>query len=54
MWINGYKTYLGAALIAVSAAMTYLGMTEYSDVVLKIGEALGIAGLGHKLAKAAQ
>jgi hypothetical protein len=51
---NGYKTYLGAVLIGVGAALKALGYSEVAEVLMRLGEALGVAGIGHKLAKASR
>jgi hypothetical protein len=50
--LNGYKTYLGAILIGVGAALTAAGYAEMGELLTRFGEALSIGGLGHKLAKA--
>lgn len=49
---NGYKTYLGGALIALSAVMPYLDTSVDASAMRQLGESLGLIGLGHKLAKA--
>lgn len=50
--LNGYKTYLGAILIGAGAALSAAGYAEIGEPVTRIGEALAIGGIGHKLAKA--
>lgn len=50
--LNGYKTYLGAALIGLGAVLTALGYADIGEPLTRFGEALSIGGLGHKLAKA--
>ena len=52
MNLNGYKTYIGAAIIGISAALDILGYGQYSQAVMLIGSALGLVGIGHKLDKA--
>jgi len=43
--LKGYKTYIGATIIAASAALSYLGYGDISEMVLTVGGALGLAGL---------
>lgn len=47
----GWKTWLASLIIASSAVLHYLGYTEESTLVLRIGESLGLIGLGHKIIK---
>lgn len=50
--MKGWKTWAGAALIAISAGLGALGYTEIASLVLTVGGALGLVGLGHKIEKA--
>ena len=49
--LDGKKTYIAAVFVAVAAALPVLGYPEYSELVMKLGGALGIVGIGHKLSK---
>jgi len=49
--LNGYKTYIGAILIGLGAALTAAGYAEIGEPLTRFGEALSIGGVGHKLAK---
>ena len=51
-FLNGKKTYIAGALIGIASTLNYLGYPEIASLVLHFGEALGIIGLGHKIAKA--
>lgn len=49
--LDGYKTYIGAAMVAASAVLDFLGYADLAEQVLRLGEALGILGIGHKMVK---
>lgn len=49
--MRGWKTWLGAALVAGSAALEYLGHREISGYLLALGGAVGLVGIGHKVEK---
>ena len=55
--MGGWKTWTGAALIAVSSGLIFLGghgcvgCTELADAIYKLGEAFLGVGLGHKFVK---
>jgi hypothetical protein len=49
--LNGYKTYIGGALIAIGAFLKTIGQQEYGEAFVMFGEAVAVVGLGHKLAK---
>lgn len=49
--MNGYKSYIGAAIVAISAGLNYLGMTELGDAFQTFGFAILGAGVAHKVAK---
>ena len=49
---SGYKTYVSAIIIGVSALLEALGKPEIAKVVLTIGGALGLASLRHAVKKA--
>jgi len=51
---KGWKTYTGAALIAASVILDYVGCqgcAPLSEALLKVGEALGLVGMRHAIAK---
>ena len=50
-FLDGYKTYIAAAMFATVAALNALGFQEEARVVEQIAIALGLAGIGHKVAK---
>lgn len=43
--MKGYKTYIGAAIVAGGAILKYLGHTELADAVMGLGAALGLVGV---------
>ena len=49
--LNGYKTYLGAAIMGLGAALAYLGQPDIGRALEGLGVALGIVGIGHKIEK---
>jgi hypothetical protein len=51
--MKGWKTYAGCAIVAAGAVLTFLGHDELGKMVLGVGAALGITGIGHKLDKSA-
>lgn len=50
--MSGWKTKLGAALIAASGAAAALGYIEVGALLLKIGTAIAAIGIAHKIEKA--
>jgi len=50
--MTGWKTWTGAAIIGVSAALDILGYGQYTQAVMMLGSAFGLVGIGHKLEKA--
>lgn len=53
LMLNGYKSYLGAAIVAFVAIAKWAGWIpdDTAEMILRFGEALLGIGLGHKLAK---
>lgn len=49
---KNWKTYAGALIIAMSAGLEFLGMAGISSLMMNLGIALGILGIGHKLQRA--
>jgi len=49
--MKGWKTWLGIALIAISAGLRAAGYEELSNIVLTVGGAIGVVGIGHKIEK---
>ena len=49
--LNGYKTYLGGAIIAVSAIVDYAGYPPIGALLRELGFALGLVGVAHKIQK---
>ena len=47
--MNGWKTYVAAAIIGLTAVLSFFGHDAYSEVLYAIGAALGITGIRHKL-----
>lgn len=52
--MKGWKTWTGAALVAASAALDFLGLGAYAEIALYAGNALGLVGIGHKIEKAGE
>ena len=50
--LNGKKTYIGAALMAVGVAVSFLGYPEFGEPIRDFGQSVAVVGLGHKIAKA--
>ena len=49
--LDGYKSYIGAALMAAGAALDALGYVELGVALRNFGTAVLGLGLAHKLAK---
>lgn len=49
--MKGWKTWAGAALVAVSAVLGYVGESDLAQALLTVGAALGLVGVGHKIEK---
>lgn len=49
--MKGWKTWTGAALVAAGAVARFLDHQEIAELILGLGAALGLIGLGHKLEK---
>jgi hypothetical protein len=47
--VKGWKTYLGIAIIGISAALRALGYPELSDLLEAVGLAFGLTGLRAKM-----
>lgn len=43
--LKGYKTYIGAAVMASSAALAYLGYDDMAKMVLTLAGAIGLIGI---------
>ena len=52
--MSGWKTWAAAIILGGSAAAKALGHEAVSEVLLMIGAALGLVGIGHKVEKSAQ
>ena len=50
--MKGWKTWAGAALIGLSAAVRALGINEIADILYAAGLALMGVGIAHKVEKA--
>ena len=53
-WIGGGKTLAGAILIGVAAGLKAFGLVEIGDIVMQVGAALGVIGIGHKVERIAK
>lgn len=49
--MSGWKTWAGAAIVAVSAVLGYVGFPDLATMALTIGGALGLVGVAHKIEK---
>ena len=52
--LKGWKTWTGGALMLFATGITY-GFPQYAafgEVILKLGEVLGLIGIAHKVQKA--
>ena len=49
--MQGWKTYAGAAVIALSAALSFLGYGTYAETLALLGGALGLTGLRAKMGR---
>lgn len=52
--MKGWKTWVGAALIAGAAVLRYFGLDAVAEAIMMIGGAFGLIGLGHKVEKASR
>jgi hypothetical protein len=50
--MSGWKTYVGAALVAVSAGLEAFGKPEWAKIVATLGGSLGLIGVRHAIKKA--
>ncbi len=50
--MKGWKTWAGAGVVGAGAILGFLGLPEISKIVMSLGAALGIVGIGHKIEKA--
>ncbi len=50
-FLDGYKTYIGAALMAAGVFLAQVGYVELGDAMRQFGMAVSVVGVGHKLAK---
>lgn len=51
--MRGWKTWTGAATIGLSAALKAVGgeYAQYAEILVMVGGALGVVGIGHKVEK---
>ena len=49
--MSGWKTYVGLAIIGISAITDHLGMVEVSTILRYIGGMLTTVGVAHKIEK---
>ena len=49
MIMGGWKVWAGAGIIATSAILRYFGQDEIADLVITVGIAVGLVGVGHKI-----
>ena len=50
--MTGWKTWMGAALIGIGAALKFLGYVEIGAALEGFGVALAAVGVAHKIEKA--
>lgn len=50
-FLSGYKTYIAAAMMAAKPILEVFGLGAYSEMIMELGIALGVLGVGHKLKK---
>ncbi len=48
-FVGGGKTLIASIIIAVSAGLKASGLEPFDDILLQIGIALGVIGIGHKV-----
>jgi hypothetical protein len=49
--MRGWKTWVGAGLIAASAILRYFGQDAIADALITVGIATGLIGIGSKIEK---
>ena len=49
--LNGYKTYIGGAIIAIASIVDYAGYPPVGALLRELGMALGLVGIAHKVQK---
>ncbi len=47
--VGGGKTLIAAIIIGVGAGLKAAGLEPFDDIVLQVGAALGLIGIGHKV-----
>jgi len=54
--MKGWKTWTGAAIIGLSAALKAAGgeYAQYAEILVMVGGAFGLVGIGHKADRAAK
>ena len=50
-FLSGYRTLIGAVIMAVSAGLNYAGMTELGEAAKQFGFAILAVGIGGKIEK---
>ena len=50
-FLNGYKTYIGGAIIAIASIVDYSGNPAIGALLRELGMALGLVGVAHKISK---
>lgn len=49
--MKGWKTYAGAAIVAIGAVLRYLGYDDIAEAIMVFGGSLGLVGIAHKAEK---
>jgi|Deesub1362A_J573_1020465.scaffolds.fasta_scaffold42083_2 hypothetical protein len=52
--MKGWKTWAGAALVAASAILGFMGKPDAAKALMALGAAFGLVGLGHKIEKSSR
>jgi hypothetical protein len=50
--MSGWKTYVGALVVAIGAGLEAFGKAEWAAIVTTLGGSLGLVGLRHAVKKA--
>ncbi len=50
--VGGGKTLVAAIIIGIGAGLKAAGLEPFDDILMQVGAALGLIGIGHKVERA--
>ncbi len=48
-FVGGGKTLIASIIIAIGAGLKAAGLEPFDDILMQLGAALGLIGIGHKV-----